>query len=553
MAFGNLSASRSLSAQNNGLVTCKVMSDGQDISTHVGVMSISIQQAVNKVGFAVLQISDGDIPGQRMPVSDQNWFVLGKEIEIQLGYNLQENTVFKGIVTRHEVKVLRNRPTCLVVEVRDPAYRMTRLRKSAYYDNITDSDVFRQIANDYDLSIDVDSTTEVHPTIVQHHCSDWDFLLTRADRQGMLTLTRDGSLIVKKPALQARPVAVLSYVSQQIIEFESCIDARNSVPGVVVGVWSPEDQEMANEHANPPVGLSAQGNLSPDAMADVLHNNDYKHLHGADLKAGMAQEWADAQLLRFRLAAVRGRVCIMGRDDIRPMDWIAFDGFGERFNGQAFVSAVRHEVYGGTWYTHIEFGLDPEMYGRQVRDLAAPPAGGLHPPVHGLHTGVVTKIEDDSANTDGQRIRVRIPSIQPDGDGVWARLNTPFASDGYGWAFRPDIGDEVLVGFLDDDPNHPVILGSLYSQNRASPVSAADSNPEKGIFLREGMQLVFNDDEKSATLLTSGGNKLVLHDNDQKVILESQHGAKLEMNSQGITLDAGSGSVTINGTRISLG
>lgn len=314
---------------------------------------------------------------------------------------------------------------------------------------------------------------------------------------------------------------------------------------------------MAVESANLPVTPPQQGNVGPDTIARVLHGTDRQHWHGADLSAGAAQEWADAQMLRHYLAAVRGRVCIIGYDQINPMDWIAFDGFGDRFNGPAFVSGVRHEIVGGVWYTHLEFGMDPDMYGTQVKDLAAPPAGGLNPPVHGLHVGIVTKIEDDSGKSDGQRVRVRIPQIQPDGDGVWARLSTPFAGDmngkNYGWAFRPEIGDEVLVGFLDDDPNHPVVLGSLFSQNRTSPVSADDKNPEKGIFLREGMRLIFNDNDKSVTLLTQSGNKLKLSDNDQKILLESQHGAKLEMSAQGITLDAGSGLVSINGSRINLG
>jgi uncharacterized protein involved in type VI secretion and phage assembly len=118
--------------------------------------------------------------------------------------------------------------------------------------------------------------------------------------------------------------------------------------------------------------------------------------------------------------------------------------------------------------------------------------------------------------------------------------------------FYPELDDEVIVGFLNDDPRNAVILGALHSQNAASPVEAADANPEKGIYCREGMKLVFNDEEKSVTIETESGNKISVSDNDQKISIEDQRGAKIEFTAQGITIDAGSGNVTVKGTVINL-
>ncbi len=40
---------------------------------------------------------------------------------------------------------------------------------------------------------------------------------------------------------------------------------------------------------------------------------------------------------------------------------------------------------------------------------------------------------------------------------------------GFGLTVMPEIGDEVLVGFLDSDPERPVVLGSLWNELHKPP------------------------------------------------------------------------------------
>jgi type VI secretion system secreted protein VgrG len=58
----------------------------------------------------------------------------------------------------------------------------------------------------------------------------------------------------------------------------------------------------------------------------------------------------------------------------------------------------------------------------------------------------------------------------PDGGPVtWLRYVQPGAGDGFGFQYLPRIGDEVLVLFLNDDPDRPVAVGSLYSPKHDTP------------------------------------------------------------------------------------
>jgi Rhs element Vgr protein len=551
LPFGNAAAT-ALPERSHDLVTFKIWSNDLDLTTNLQVIGISIHRAVNKVAYAVLQVADGDIPGQTMPVSDQDWFLPGQKIKIDLGHHLVEQTVFEGIVVRHEVRVLPNRHPALIIECKDEAVAMTRIRKSNYFYDLTDSDLFSQLIQNYGLDTDIDSTSEQHKSIVQYHCSDWDLMLTRADAQGLLVWTNDGKVFVKKPDFNATPRLTLGYTSQQIIEFEATMDARNSLNGTEAHYWDSANQEIAEETGFEPNG-NEQGNVTATTLGNALHDQPQQFYHGGELSTGQVQNWADSTLMRSRLAKIRGRVAIIGWSDISIGDWIAFDGMGNRFNGPAFVSGIRHEVKRGVWTTHLEFGLSPVSYSQQyAADLTDLPASGLTPAIQGLHVGQVTRLEHDDSSS-GHLVQVRIPFLGAATDGIWARLALPAAGDGRGLVFYPEIGDEVLVGFLNNDPNYAVVLGALHSLNAVSPVTPTDENPEKGIYCREGMRIVFSDEDKSITLETPGGNKVVLDDNAQSILLEDQRGAKIELNQQGITIDAGSGNITIQGTMINIG
>jgi len=53
--------------------------------------------------------------------------------------------------------------------------------------------------------------------------------------------------------------------------------------------------------------------------------------------------------------------------------------------------------------------------------------------------------------------------------GTWVRWSTPSAGSDRGFHFLPEIGDEVLVGFYEGDPERPYVLGSLWSGRDAAP------------------------------------------------------------------------------------
>ena len=95
-----------------------------------------------------------------------------------------------------------------------------------------------------------------------------------------------------------------------------------------------------------------------------------------------------------------------------------------------------------------------------------------------LTIGETTMAYVDEGDPDGEdRIQVRLPLVDPAADGIWARWVSPDAGNQRGIYWRPEIGDELLVGFLNDDPRDPVVLGMLHSSVNPSPIQATRKAP----------------------------------------------------------------------------
>lgn len=70
------------------------------------------------------------------------------------------------------------------------------------------------------------------------------------------------------------------------------------------------------------------------------------------------------------------------------------------------------------------------------------------------------------------RVQVRLLSFDGVGDHdgpIWARVAAPFAGSDRGAFFIPDVGDEVLVTFVNGDARWPVVVGSLWNGSAAPP------------------------------------------------------------------------------------
>jgi Rhs element Vgr protein len=535
------------------VVSATIKVDGSAIPATVQVSSITTSKALGRIPTARLVLVDGDPARGAFAASESALFVPGNAVEVLLGYRGQQDPVFKGIIVRHAIRARSSGASSLVLECRDPALAMSLQARSRYFSDVSDSDVISELIAAYPLQAEVAGTALTHAELVQFDSSDWDFMLCRADANGLLVNVDDGRVAVAAPDFSQAPLLTLEW-GATLLAFDAELDAA-AQPTRVNGVsWDPAAQQPVEAEAADP-GVSVPGNLSADDLSAVL-GEGRRFQHSGRLSSDEIQAWMDARALRQRLAQVRGRVTSQGLASPRPGILIELAGLGARFNGAVFVSGVGHRVSEGSWQTDLQLGLDPRSHAAQ-HDVDGPLAGNLLAASHGLQIGLVTQLGEDP---DGEgRILVRLPVIDVDAEGVWARLSTLDAGDQRGSFFLPEIGDEVLVGFLNGDPRDPVVLGGLHSSAKPPPLEASDDNHEKGYVSRSGIKLLFNDDLASIHIETPNGNLITLSDDDGGVTISDENGNQIALSSDGIALTSAadltleaSGDISIKGSNVTI-
>ena len=517
----------------NDVATYDILIDGNALDPSFQLLSLSVAKESNRMPVAKIIFRDGDAAEKTFALSNNAAFVPGKKITINIGRDTTNKQVFKGMIITHAIKVKTSGSSELHIECRDEAVSMGVGRHSKYYTQLTDADLFNQLINKYGLKVNAEATALVHKEIVQHHITDWDFLLLRAEANGMLVNVSDGTINITKPVTTADPVLEVTF-GASIIEFEAEMDARSQYNSVKTASWDYKNQQLFTADSSS-TDLTEPGNISGSQLAQATQTAFEMHSSGY-LQEQELQAWADGAFMRSRLSKIRGRAKVDGFNGIQPGDMLKLTGVGDRFNGNAFVTGVRHDVGQGLWETQVQFGLHPQYHVQLHNDIADVPNAGLAGPISGLQIGKVVQLENDP---DGEgRILVKVPTIDKDAQGIWTRIATLDAGADRGSFFMPEVNDEVIVGFINDDPRHAVLLGMLHSSAKPAPLTAQSANDKKGITTRSKMHLSFDDGTKTITIDTPAGNSITLDEAGTKIEITDQNGNKVTMDSAGIKVES---------------
>lgn len=541
-------------------VTSTILGDGKPMDPAFELCSIDIRREVDRIPQAELRLLDGDAATRQFAAMDSGFFDPGAKLEIKLRYEGKpDTTVFKGVVVRQGVEA-GPRGSVLVIGLKDAAFKLTCARRSAVFEKKTDDAILRQLITDAGLTAGtLTATVPEHAEMVQYQVTPWDFLLSRADAQGLLVVVDDGTISLLPMALSGAAAHRFEYGISEIYELEIEADAGGQYEGVESFGWSLADQKATDASKAKSV-TSSPGNLDAEKLAKALGNGTCTLTHAAPVAPEELQAWADATMARSRMALCRGRLAVPGIAAIKPLDGMEILGVGKRFRGEALVTGVRHRVGPSGWRTDVQFGLNPERFSRRAHVQDAP-AAGLLPAVHGLQIGVVATFAEDPEKE--LRVKVLLPAVDPEKGVVWARLASPDAGKGRGFFFRPEAGDEVIVGFLNDDPRHPVILGALHGSKNApadAMGSPSEKNEQKGIVTKKGTTVGFVDGDKAAVFIeTASKNKLLLDDDGETIVLSDQHGSSITLSKDGIELKSAkdvkidaSGNVEIKGAKVDI-
>lgn len=520
---------------NGDVVTHTIKVDGKAVSGCLEFLSINVKQALNRITTAEIVVLDGSAAKGTFAVSCSNVFVPGNSILIEAGYNNQNKRIFAGMIIKQSIEREDDGGSRLTIECKDKAVKLTIGRKSGQYTNMSDSSIMKKLIVAHpQLKAKVTATTKTYAQMVRSYCSDWDFMLARAEVNGMLVTTIANKVSIFRPEAADRSTPVLAVVyGDNLYNFNAQLNTVTQFSTVKASAWDFKTQKLISSQANQ--CATEPGNISSKDLAKVIGLSEYQLQTSASLDKEDLEIWAKAQKLKSDYGKITGEVRIQGASAIESGKYITLSGVGERFNGKHLVSSVVHNIADGNWFVTAELGLSADWF-VQEPDVMAPAASGLLPGAQGLHCGKVLQIDADPI--DGYRIRVHLPLLGDKKQGIWSRLSNFYSTKGAGAFFMPEIDDEVIVGFLNEDPRFPVILGSLYSQGIKphSSLKANNKNSHKAIVSKSELRIVFDDENKVLSLTTPNGNQVEFDDKNKKIKLADQHKNSVSLSSSGIEL-----------------
>ncbi|SFB53424.1 phage baseplate assembly protein V [Algoriphagus aquimarinus] len=538
--------------ENPDVLSFEISVNGQVLDSTVEIISIQIEQELNRISSAMIRISDGGafgVSNELFSNSDGEDFVPGNDIEISLGYGDKRKSVFKGIVLSQRLMVKKS-TSYLQILCKDKAFLLTKSRSNMIMDSSSDDELFKSLASKAGVSIESASAEKLLYPLVQHNSTDWDYLVIRSEISNFYVVTDSNKLVIKKFDFSESAVANLS-ADSVAIEVDLDLNGENLYSDFEFNAWDSSSQEIIQNKGGLADGIS-QGNLSAVKIASDLNMPAMNKYASAELVQSELVAYTNSWISKTMLSKIQGKIKVPGTSSVKVGELIELSNFSKRFNGKAFVSKIINQVEEGSWLTTLFLGMNSRWHS-SLPDIEDDDAIGLLPAARGMQIGKVKKIDADPS--DSFRVQVELPtsSNADQKNTIWARIAFPYASSDAGFFFFPEIGDEVLISFLGNDPRFPVITGSLYSPKNVPKHTPSEKNEFKSIFSKSGISITFDDDKKILTAETPGGHSAVFSDDDKSITLKDSNGNEFVLNDSGvkissvkdITLDA-QGSVSIS-------
>jgi phage baseplate assembly protein gpV len=186
-----------------------------------------------------------------------------------------------------------------------------------------------------------------------------------------------------------------------------------------------------------------------------------------------------------------------GDPRLRPGARVSVRGVGETLAGQYVLTGVTHVLNQREGFLSELSTMPPPPRARQRGVLAA--------------MGKVTRVDDPEGRG---RVRIALPAYD-DVETPWMGVLSAGAGAGKGMVMLPDVGDEVLALLSPDDPAQGVVLGGLYGLDVKDPAV------------------------RQYTIVTPGGQRVLLDDENGRVRMENKSGSHVEMGPDAVRVHAG--------------
>jgi phage protein D/phage baseplate assembly protein gpV len=516
------------------------------------VTEIRVRDSRKSPSWAVIRIADPSLEHM-----DSHPFEIGKEMEVKfagLG-DRGMTSVFKGEVVALEPEFEAGNAT-IVVRAYDKTHRLARGRKIRSFTQEKASDMVQKLTQEAGLQGSATATTQVYETFMQQNETDLEFIRRLERRHDYEFSMRDGQYEFRPATKQDSGNPITVRYGQDILSFRPRVSAAQAINDVTVRGWSVKDKKEVVGTASSPA-VPAELGMSLTSLKSA-RGTAPKHIV-SDLTVadqGEATGLAQAMLDSATATTVEAEGAVFGNPKLRAGQKIDVQGLGTKLSGKYFLTSVTHIYRSSGFQTHF---VAAGRSDRGMLDLISPREPERWG--RGLVIGLVTNVNDPDKMG---RVKLKFPALVVSGqppESDWARVTSLMASNKRGVWMQPQVDDEVVVAFENDDIRRPIVLGAVFNGRdkggddllQNSDGSFAVLATEKG-FIKTAKDLTIKSDEKMIIEITSDQTNTVKGKQDEKISGNFTHqtdGSGSMKSGSSYTIEAGS-TLTLKGVSVSI-
>lgn len=179
-----------------------------------------------------------------------------------------------------------------------------------------------------------------------------------------------------------------------------------------------------------------------------------------------------------------------------------------------------------------------------------PPREHAKPVIHGVQTAMVVGPGGDIHCDKFGRVKIQFhwdrKGKKNDDSSWWVRVSSAWAGGNWGQISIPRVGQEVIVAFLEGDPDRPIIVGRVYNDQQMPPYRLPDNKTQSGIKSRSSSSGGSSDFNEFRFEDKSGSEQIYLHaQKDLDVVVENQHTITVQKADQITKVEQGNRKITV--------
>jgi len=274
---------------------------------------------------------------------DRQVLEFGKPFVVEAGAGQAAGAIFDGRISGLEGRYLHQRPPEVLVYAEDRLQDLRMTRRTRTFPDVSDSDLFQQIASQHSLQASLDVSGPTHKVIAQVNQSDLALVRERARSIDAEVWIDGKTLHVQSRAKRQTSDLALTF-GEGLHEFAVTADLASQASGFTVTGWDVAGKQKISHRATSSVitGEAGSDTVGSGILDQAIGTREQQVVHALPLTTDEAQAAAEAYYRRSARQFVTGRGVAEGDARLRVGTRLTLSGLGALFDGKYYVTRVRH-------------------------------------------------------------------------------------------------------------------------------------------------------------------------------------------------------------------